>query len=63
MSSSLPPSRRWLNETLYTSTGEDAFALLQSEPELFQQYHEVVPMPPARLHGCTCASQGPVLPR
>lgn len=33
--------RRWLNEELYTSTGEHAFKLMQGQPDLFQQYHEV----------------------
>ena len=32
---------RWLNEELYTSTGQDAFQLMQGNPELFQQYHKV----------------------
>lgn len=32
---------RWLNEQLYTCPGEEAFTLMQGQPELFQQYHEV----------------------
>lgn len=34
---------RWLNEQLYTAASGDAFALMQGQPELFQQYHEVRP--------------------
>ncbi|KAF9315070.1 25S rRNA (adenine645-N1)-methyltransferase [Podila horticola] len=31
---------RFLNEQLYTTTGEEAFSLFQSKPELFDEYHE-----------------------
>lgn len=31
---------RFLNEQLYTTTGEEAFDLFQSKPELFDEYHE-----------------------
>ncbi|KAI1305765.1 25S rRNA (adenine645-N1)-methyltransferase [Mortierella claussenii] len=31
---------RFLNEQLYTTTGEEAFTLFQSKPELFDEYHE-----------------------
>ncbi|KAF9360225.1 25S rRNA (adenine645-N1)-methyltransferase [Mortierella sp. AD094] len=31
---------RFLNEQLYTTTGEEAFELFQSKPELFDEYHE-----------------------
>ena len=31
---------RFLNEQLYTTTGEEAFGLFQSKPELFDEYHE-----------------------
>ncbi|KAF9126171.1 25S rRNA (adenine645-N1)-methyltransferase, partial [Mortierella sp. 14UC] len=31
---------RFLNEQLYTTTGEEAFNLFQSKPELFDEYHE-----------------------
>jgi len=30
---------RWINETLYTTSGEDAFQLFTTEPELFEVYH------------------------
>ena len=32
---------RWLNEQLYTCPGSQAFELMQEQPQLFQQYHEV----------------------
>jgi hypothetical protein len=32
---------RWLNEQLYSCPGEEALALMQGQPELFLQYHEV----------------------
>lgn len=32
---------RWLNEQLYTASGEDAWQLMQGQQELFTQYHEV----------------------
>ena len=32
---------RMLNEQLYTSEGEEAFNMMQGQPDLFQQYHEV----------------------
>ena len=32
---------RMLNEQLYTSEGEDAFNMMQGQPDLFEQYHEV----------------------
>ena len=42
MASKLQGSRfRWLNEQLYTSDGEAAFQLMQEQPQLFTQYHEV----------------------
>ncbi|KAA6416865.1 MAG: ribosomal RNA-processing 8-like [Trebouxia sp. A1-2] len=31
---------RMLNEQLYTSEGEDAFNMMQGQPDLFEQYHE-----------------------
>ncbi|GLI65492.1 hypothetical protein VaNZ11_009028 [Volvox africanus] len=31
---------RYLNEELYTRSGKDAFTMMQSQPELFLQYHE-----------------------
>ncbi|KAK9820076.1 hypothetical protein WJX72_005839 [[Myrmecia] bisecta] len=31
---------RWLNEELYTSRGEEAFRLMQEQPDLYEQYHE-----------------------
>ncbi|KAG0037499.1 25S rRNA (adenine645-N1)-methyltransferase [Podila clonocystis] len=31
---------RFLNEQLYTTTGDEAFSLFQSKPELFDEYHE-----------------------
>lgn len=31
---------RFLNEQLYTTTGEEAFHLFRSKPELFDEYHE-----------------------
>ncbi|KAG0350164.1 25S rRNA (adenine645-N1)-methyltransferase [Podila minutissima] len=31
---------RFLNEQLYTTTGEEAYSLFQSKPELFDEYHE-----------------------
>ena len=35
---------RMLNEQLYTSEGQHAFQMMQAQPDLYQQYHEV----------CTC---------
>jgi capsid protein len=32
---------RWLNEQLYTTSGDAAFALLQGQQELFEHYHQV----------------------
>ena len=32
---------RWLNEQLYTCPGSQAFELMQEQPQLFEQYHEV----------------------
>lgn len=32
---------RWLNEQLYTCPGTQAFELMQDQPQLFTQYHEV----------------------
>ncbi len=32
---------RMLNEQLYTSEGEEAFNMMQGQPDLFEQYHEV----------------------
>lgn len=34
---------RWLNEQLYTAPGDSAFQLMQADPALFDQYHEVRP--------------------
>ncbi|GAB4816142.1 hypothetical protein N2152v2_003188 [Parachlorella kessleri] len=31
---------RWLNEKLYTCEGSDALALMQQQPDLYEQYHE-----------------------
>ncbi|GFR47186.1 hypothetical protein Agub_g8778, partial [Astrephomene gubernaculifera] len=31
---------RYLNEELYTRSGGDAYSMMQSQPELFSQYHE-----------------------
>lgn len=33
---------RWLNEQLYTCPGDDALVLMQEQPHLFTQYHEVI---------------------
>lgn len=41
---------RWLNEQLYTQPGEQAFQLMHSDPEMFQEYHEVPPPPPFERH-------------
>ena len=35
---------RMLNEQLYTSQGQDAFSMMQGQPDLFEQYHEVRPL-------------------
>lgn len=32
---------RWLNEQLYTCPGDQALVLMQEQPHLFKQYHEV----------------------
>ena len=32
---------RMLNEQLYTAPGQDAFEMMQGDPALFEQYHEV----------------------
>lgn len=32
---------RWLNELLYTTPGDAAFDLMQKDPALFEQYHDV----------------------
>ncbi|KAJ1974217.1 25S rRNA (adenine645-N1)-methyltransferase [Dimargaris verticillata] len=41
MASKLRGARfRWINEQLYTTRGEDAFALFQDQPEIFNEYHE-----------------------
>lgn len=32
---------RWLNEQLYTCPGDEALELMQKQPQLFKQYHEV----------------------
>lgn len=37
---------RMLNEQLYTTEGQHAFHMMQAQPDLYQQYHEV----------CTCLS-------
>jgi hypothetical protein len=50
---------RWLNEELYTSTGEDAFKLMQGQPELFQQYHEVQPQPNVQIYTTFFAESNP----
>ncbi|KAI8050889.1 methyltransferase-domain-containing protein, partial [Syncephalis plumigaleata] len=31
---------RWLNEQLYTTSGDTSFKLFSEQPELFEQYHE-----------------------
>ena len=36
---------RWLNEQLYTCPGSQAFELMQEQPQLFTQYHEVRSIP------------------
>ena len=36
---------RMLNEQLYTSAGQDAFQMMQDQPDLYQQYHEVTSHP------------------
>lgn len=42
MRSKLQGSRfRWLNEQLYTGSGQEAYQLMQSDPAVFQEYHEV----------------------
>ena len=41
MKAQLSGSRfRWLNELLYTRTGQEAFELFQQQPDMFQAYHE-----------------------
>lgn len=35
---------RMLNEQLYTSQGQVAFSMMQGQPDLFEQYHEVRPL-------------------
>lgn len=36
---------RMLNEQLYTTEGQHAFQLMQAQPDLYQQYHEVCTSP------------------
>ncbi|KAJ2677415.1 25S rRNA (adenine645-N1)-methyltransferase [Coemansia spiralis] len=31
---------RWINETLYTTTGDKAFEMVQEDPSIFKEYHE-----------------------
>lgn len=31
---------RWLNEKLYTTSGDDAFRLMKSDPNLYERYHD-----------------------
>lgn len=38
---------RWLNEQLYTTTGKEAYTLLQSDPGIFKEVGE-------RGTGCVC---------
>ena len=33
---------RWLNEQLYTCPGDEALVLMQEQPHLFKEYHEVI---------------------
>lgn len=43
---------RMLNEQLYTSKGQHAFQMMQAQPDLYQQYHEVCF--PATCFPATC---------
>ena len=55
---------RWLNEQLYTSLGEEAFRLMQEQPDLYEQYHEVralaccIEVMHVPMHGPTPAASG-----
>lgn len=40
---------RMLNEQLYTSEGQHAFQMMQAQPDLYQQYHEVCICPASLL--------------
>ncbi|KAJ1964521.1 25S rRNA (adenine645-N1)-methyltransferase [Dipsacomyces acuminosporus] len=31
---------RWINETLYTTTGDKAFEMVQDDPAIFEEYHQ-----------------------
>ncbi len=31
---------RWLNELMYTKSGEDSFAMIKETPKLFEEYHQ-----------------------
>ncbi|KAJ1865222.1 25S rRNA (adenine645-N1)-methyltransferase [Coemansia sp. RSA 2703] len=31
---------RWINETLYTTTGDKAFEMVQNDPRIFEEYHQ-----------------------
>ncbi|KAI8319609.1 hypothetical protein GQ54DRAFT_265009, partial [Martensiomyces pterosporus] len=31
---------RWINETLYTTTGDKAFDMVQKDPAIFEEYHQ-----------------------
>lgn len=33
---------RWINEQMYTSRGEEALEMLQSDPDLFQEVRETL---------------------
>ena len=47
---------RMLNEQLYTSAGQHAFQMMQGQPDLYQQYHEVC-MCPCLPALCFCSRQ------
>ncbi|OMJ09873.1 25S rRNA-methyltransferase [Smittium culicis] len=41
MKSKLEGARfRWINEKLYTTKGQDAYKLMQNDPEIFEDYHK-----------------------
>ncbi|KAJ1733069.1 25S rRNA (adenine645-N1)-methyltransferase [Coemansia biformis] len=31
---------RWINESMYTTTGEETFKMVQNDPSIFEEYHE-----------------------
>ncbi|KAJ2774746.1 25S rRNA (adenine645-N1)-methyltransferase [Coemansia nantahalensis] len=31
---------RWINESMYTATGEETFRMVQNDPSIFEEYHE-----------------------